>query len=263
MLASLVLLMTLAAGQPRVAALAGAEVDVELVLAVDTSRSMDYEEVRIQREGYVSALQHADFINAVRGGLTGRIAISYFEWAGEVDPASVLDWQVIETAEDATQFAQKLAARPIATQRRTSISAAIAYGTESILANSYRGMRQVIDVSGDGPNNIGQPVEGVRDKAVSAGIIINGLAIMLRPSGAAGFGSSSGLDDYYADCVIGGPGAFVLPVHTPEDFATAIRRKLVLEVSGRSPAPTLRRIATPPRTDCMMGELQWQQFLDR
>ncbi|SIQ44408.1 Protein of unknown function [Rhizobium sp. RU35A] len=266
MLASLALLTTLLAGPatpPSAARSASGDVDVELVLAVDTSRSMDYEEMRVQREGYVSALQHADFINAVRGGLIGRIAITYFEWAGEVDPASVLDWQIIETQADARAFAEKLAARPIATQRRTSISAAIAYGTQTILTNSYRGMRQVIDVSGDGPNNIGLPVEGVRDKAIEAGIIINGLAIMLRPTGAAAFGSSAGLDDYYGDCVIGGPGAFVMPVHKPEDFDTAIRRKLVLEVSGLAPDATLHRIAARTKTDCMMGELQWQQFQDR
>jgi hypothetical protein len=234
------------------------DVDVELVLAVDTSRSMDYEEVRIQREGYINALQHAEFINAVRGGLIGKIAISYFEWAGDVDPTSVIDWQVIETSQDAASFAEKLAARPIATQRRTSISAAIAYGATSIIANRYRGMRQVIDVSGDGPNNIGGPVEFARDKAVEAGIIINGLAIMLRPSGTTG-----GLDKYYGDCVIGGPGSFVLPVHAAEDFAVAIRRKLVMEVSGLS-TPKIHRIAAPApsKVDCLMGENQWREFFD-
>ena len=269
MLATLAMLMSLSA-LPYAAPAQGAagvktaavqsssgEVDVELVLAVDTSRSMDYEEVRIQREGYINALQHAEFINAVRGGLIGRIAISYFEWAGDVDPTSVIGWQVIETPEDAAAFAAKLAARPIATQRRTSISAAIAYGATSIVANPYRGMRQVIDVSGDGPNNIGGPVELARDKAVEAGIIINGLAIMLRPSGTTG-----GLDKYYGDCVIGGPGSFVLPVHKPEDFSVAIRRKLVMEVSGLT-SPKIHRIAAPAtKTDCLMGENQWREFFD-
>ncbi len=258
MLATLAMLISLTSSAALTAAASGGEVDVELVLAVDTSRSMDYEEVRIQREGYVQALQHPDFINAVRGGLIGKIAITYFEWAGEVDPTSVLDWQVIETAEDARTFAEKLAARPIATQRRTSISAAIAYGAETIVANQFDGMRQVIDVSGDGPNNIGQPVEPVRDKAVEAGIIINGLALMLRPSG-----TTTGLDRYYGDCVIGGPGSFVLPVHNIEDFSTAIRRKLVLEVSGIMPDGEVRRIAAEPKVDCMIGEMQWREFLDR
>jgi hypothetical protein len=256
MLATLAMLMNLSA--LPAAATAASEVDVELVLAVDTSRSMDYEEMRVQREGYISALQHQDFINAVRNGLTGRIAITYFEWAGEVDTSSVIDWQVIETADDAKAFADKLAARSIVTQRRTSISAAIGFGARTISENSYDGMRRVIDVSGDGPNNIGDPVEPARDKALEAGIIINGLALMLRPSG-----TSSGLDNYYGDCVIGGPGSFVLPVHDIEDFAVAIRRKLVLEVSGLTPEARVQRIAAEPKADCLMGEMQWQQFLDR
>lgn len=258
MLTTVAMLMSLSASPSLHAATTGGEVDVELALAVDVSRSMDYEEVRIQREGYVTALSHPEFINAVRGGLLGRIAISYYEWAGEVDPASVIDWQIIETEQDAQAFAAKLEARPIATQRRTSISAAISYGATSIIANSYRGMRQVIDVSGDGPNNIGVPVQPVRDKAVEAGIVINGLAIMLRPSGTSG-----GLDRYYSDCVAGGPGSFVLPVHEIEDFAIAVRRKLVMEVSNAAPVPTIHRIAAEPKSDCMAGERQWQEFQDR
>lgn len=235
----------------------GGEVDVELVLAVDVSRSMDFEEVRIQREGYVAAIRHPDFINAVRSGLIGRIAIAYYEWAGAVDPASVLGWQVIETMSDAEAFAAQLETRPIITQRRTSISAAIAEGTTMIVSNQFQGMRRVIDVSGDGPNNVGQPVVPVRDKAVEAGIVINGLAIMLRPSG-----TPASLDEYYADCVIGGPGAFVLPVHRIEDFAVAVRRKLVMEISGVVPPPQVRKIAME-EPDCLIGERQWQHFLDR
>ncbi|KKX27622.1 DUF1194 domain-containing protein [Rhizobium sp. LC145] len=256
MLTTLAILMSLSSGP--VIAQAGGQVDVELVLAVDTSRSMDFEEVRIQREGYVEALRHREFMDAVRNGLIGKIAISYFEWAGEVVPDSVIDWQVIEDEEDAAAFAARLEARPISTQRRTSISAAIAQGTTMIVANSFEGMRQVIDVSGDGPNNIGQPVVPIREKAIEAGIVINGLAIMLRPSGTPG-----GLDKYYGDCVIGGPGAFVLPVHKVEDFAVAIRRKLVLEISGLTPEPEVRRIVADPSVDCTVGERMWQDFLDR
>jgi hypothetical protein len=234
-------------------------VDVELVLAVDTSRSMDYEEVRVQREGYVEALKHKEFIDAVKTGLNGRIVISYFEWAGEVVPGSVMDWQVIENEQDAAAFAEKLEARPINTQRRTSISAAIAQGATMIVANSYHGIRQVIDVSGDGPNNSGNPVVPARDKAIEAGIVINGLALMLRPSGAPG-----GLDKYYGDCVIGGPGSFVLPVHDIDDFAIAVRRKLVMEISGLTAPATVQKTAgKQPNTDCLIGEKQWQDLFDR
>ncbi|CDZ26712.1 Protein of hypothetical function DUF1194 [Neorhizobium galegae bv. officinalis] len=261
MLTTLAMLMSLsaAATAPMVAQQKGGEVDVELVLAVDTSRSMDYEEVRIQREGYLEALKHKEFIDAVKTGLTGRIAISYFEWAGDVVPDSIIDWTIIENEQDAINFAAKLEARPINSQRRTSISAAITQGATMIVANSYHGMRQVIDISGDGPNNSGNPVVPVRGKALEAGIIINGLAIMLRPSGAPG-----GLDKYYGDCVIGGPGSFVLPVHKIEDFAVAVRRKLVLEISGLTPSPTVQKVASnQPSSDCLIGEKQWQDLFDR
>ncbi|MDR7142446.1 DUF1194 domain-containing protein [Rhizobium sp. BE258] len=258
MFETLAILMTLS-GSAAMPVQAGAgEVDVKLVLAVDTSRSMDFEEVRIQREGYVEALKHKEFIDAVKGGLTGRIAISYFEWAGFVVPGSVLDWHLIETESDAIAFADKLEQRPLNTQRRTSISTAITQGASMIVSSPYTAMRQVIDVSGDGTNNAGNPVAPTRDKAVEAGLIINGLALMLRPSGAPG-----GLDNYYADCVIGGPGAFVLPVYKIEDFGIAVRRKLVLEVSGLSPVPDIQKAAAPPKSDCMAGEKQWQDFFDR
>ncbi|MBX4953656.1 DUF1194 domain-containing protein [Rhizobium binae] len=258
MLTSLAVLMGLSGVVPTAQAAAN-EVDVTLVLAVDTSRSMDFEELGIQRQGYVEALKHKEFIDAVKGGLTGRIAISYFEWAGYVVQDSVIDWQVIATQQDAIAFADKLDARPIATQRRTSISTAIAQGVSMIIASSFRGRREVIDVSGDGPNNSGNPVTPVRDQAVASGMVINGLALMLRPSDAP-----DGLDKYYADCVIGGPGAFVLPVHKIEDFAVAVRRKLVMEISGLAAPATVQPIAgTEPATDCLIGEKQWRDLFER
>ncbi|NEJ72178.1 DUF1194 domain-containing protein [Rhizobium phaseoli] len=257
MLTTVAVLMGLSGLVPAAQA-GGNEVDVTLILAVDTSRSMDVEEIGIQREGYVEALKHKEFIDAVKGGLTGRIAISYFEWAGYVVQGSVIDWQVIETEADAIAFADKLDARPVATQRRTSISTAIAQGTSMIIASPFQGRREVIDVSGDGPNNSGNPVTPARDRAVEAGMVINGLAIMLRPSDAP-----DGLDTYYADCVIGGPGAFVLPVHKIEDFAVAVRRKLVLEISGLPPPATVRRIAGDAPADCLVGEKQWRDFFER
>ncbi|WP_049735178.1 DUF1194 domain-containing protein [Rhizobium ecuadorense] len=258
MLTTLAVLMGLSGVAP-VAEVGRSEVDVALVLAVDTSRSMDFEEIGIQRQGYVEALKHKEFIDAVKGGLTGRIAISYFEWAGYVVQDSVIDWQIIETEADAIAFADKLDARPVATQRRTSISTAIAQGASMIIASPFQGAREVIDVSGDGPNNSGNPVTPARDRAVEAGMVINGLAIMLRPSDAP-----DGLDKYYADCVIGGPGAFVLPVHKIEDFAVAVRRKLVLEISGLWPPATVREIAgDAPAADCLVGEKQWRDFFER
>ena len=255
MLTTLALLMSLTAGAEIAAA--DQEVDVELVLAVDVSGSMDLEEAQVQRAGYVDALRHADFINAVRDGLTGRIAITYFEWAGTIRDSSHLPWQIISGAEDANAFAAQLEARPIATRRGTSISSAIVYGAKLFDANGYSGMRRVIDISGDGPNNFGAPVTPARDAATALGIIINGLAIMIRPSAA--FGS---LDDYYSNCVIGGPGAFVLPVQEPEDFAIAIRRKLILEVSGAEPPGRVIRIAGGD-ADCLIGEKLRPSYMER
>ncbi|OBZ93149.1 hypothetical protein ADU59_23770 [Pararhizobium polonicum] len=235
-----------------------AQVDVALVLAVDMSGSMDLEEARVQRMGYVEALRHPDFINAVTAGLNGRIAISYFEWAGSVNETSVIGWQVIDEAQDAAAFAEQLASRPVYTRRGTSISNAISFATKLIAANPHDAMRRVIDISGDGPNNLGPPVDPARNAAVASGIVINGLAILIRPSGTQG-----SLDRYYADCVIGGPGSFVLPVHQPEDFAVAIRQKLVMEVSSREPPERIIPIQITPPTDCMIGEKLRPGFLDR
>ena len=244
MLTTLALLIGLTAA----AAVSGEEVDVELVLAVDVSRSMDIEEAEVQRAGYVNALRHPDFLNAVRGGLNGRIAITYFEWAGTISDSSHIPWQVISGPGEAGAFAALVEACPIAMRRGTSISGAIVYGARLFEGNGYSGLRRVIDISGDGPNNFGAPVTPARDTATALGIVINGHAIMIRPSAAYG-----SLDDYYANCVIGGPGAFVLPVRDPEDFAVAIRRKLILEVSGAEPPARVIRTAGPAY-DCMIGE---------
>ncbi|MCF3641220.1 DUF1194 domain-containing protein [Rhizobium sp. TRM95111] len=253
---ALAILTCLAWAAPAPTVAADEEVDVELVLAVDVSGSMDLEEAQIQRDGYVAALTHPDFLTAVQSGLTGRIAITYFEWAGRINPESFTAWQIISTAEEAETFAARLDERPIMTRRGTSISAALTYAVPLFDGNGFAGMRRVIDVSGDGPNNFGAPVTPARDAAIQLGIVVNGLAIMVRPSVAYG-----ALDRYYADCVIGGPGAFVLPVHKREDFAQAIRRKLILEVSGRE-APA--RIVPAAAADCMIGErLRPGLFLDR
>ncbi|NVD42824.1 DUF1194 domain-containing protein [Ensifer sp. HO-A22] len=229
--------------------MAAEPVDVELMLAVDISGSMDLEEAHVQRTGYVEALRHPDFVAAVKGGYLGRIALGYFEWAGLVNENSVIAWQVIDDAEDAKAFAAKLEARPIGTRRATSLSNAISFATSLIEGNEFSGTRRILDISGDGPNNTGPPVISARTDTLARGIIINGLAIMIRPS--VSFGP---LDRYYRDCVIGGPSSFVLAVHEPEDFAVAIRQKLVMEVSGRSTADRFQLAAGEPATDCTIGE---------
>ncbi len=249
LVAALATLLSLSAygGPTSAAAEAGTDVDLELVLAVDISGSMDLEEAQVQRAGYVAALTHPDFLSAIREGFQGRIAISYFEWGGTIGKNSQMPWALIETSDDAARFAKLIKERPFASLRGTSLSAAIAYGSKLFDGNGYAGVRRVIDISGDGPNNYGAPVTPARDAATSLGIVVNGLAIMIRPSAAYG-----PLDRYYADCVIGGPGAFVVSVQEPEDFAIAIRRKLILEVSGTQPPATIIPVAGD--SDCMIGE---------
>ena len=227
-------------------------VDVELVLAVDVSQSMDYGEHELQRQGYVAALLHPQVLSAIRGGIYGRVAIAYVEWGAT--QTVMTPWALIEDAAGAGRFAEALAAAPIRTIHGTSISGALGYAASLFESNGYEGLRQVIDVSGDGPNSSGAPVVPIRDAVLAQGFIVNGLPIMLRePSNT--FYSIPDLDIYYADCVIGGPGSFVLPVDDPSQLADAIRQKLVLEIAGAPPRLTTVAETRPaPRIDCLIGE---------
>lgn len=230
-------------------------VDLELVLAVDVSRSMDVEEQRIQREGYVAAFRHPDIVDAVRSGALGRIAVTYFEWAGAGDQAVVVvPWTLIESATDAEAFADQLGTASRARLPGTSISGAMAQAGD-LFGLAYRGYRQAVDISGDGPNNSGRPVEPARDRLVAQGVTINGLPIMLNTVSALGYGGIPNLDRYYQDCVIGGPGAFVIAVRSMGEFAEAIRRKLILEIAGL-PAQVIRaaEVVAEAKTDCLIGE---------
>jgi hypothetical protein len=225
------------------------QVDVELVLAVDVSSSMDNDEFALQRAGYVEALRHPDFVKAVLSGMRGRIALTYFEWAGTVHEDSVIPWQIIDGPDSANDFAAKLALRPLGGFGATAISSAVTFGASLFERNAVKGEKRVIDISGDGPNNSGMPVAPARDAVVSSGIVINGLPILIRPSR-----SFEDLDLYYAECVTGGPGSFVLPIHVVSEFATAIRRKLILEVSGPIDAPEMVKANAVEPFDCLVGE---------
>jgi len=235
---------------------APATVDVELVLAVDISTSMDEREFALQRAGYVEAIRHPDFIKAVRAGSNGRIAIAYFEWAGTIRDDAVLAWQIIDGSDSANAFADRIAARPFRSFRGTSISGALAFGTGLFGQTAFKGERRVIDISGDGPNNTGPPVTAERDAAVAKGIVVNGLPILISPSP-----TFSHLDRYYAECVTGGPGSFVLPIYAASEFSTAIRRKLILEVSGIAGTATVRIDAEAP-IDCLQGERDRRFYSD-
>lgn len=263
------------------AAAADQQVDLELVLAVDVSRSIDADEAALQRAGYIEAIRHPDFLRAIKTGHHGRIAISYFEWAGNVRQESIVPWQIIDSQESAEAFAgsiggdtndrlnalaellgsdgfaKRLGRDPSGGLRGTSISSALIFATGLIAAAPFAEERRVIDVSGDGPNNAGSPVLEARDAALSTGIVINGLPLLIRPTP-----TYKQLDQYYADCVIGGPGSFMLPVYDMSEFATAIRRKLILEVSGAEPPARIMLTGEGEWTDCLRGERDRRLFSD-
>ena len=252
----------LAALLPGGAARAQTAVDVELVLAVDTSQSMDAGEHQLQRAGYVAALLHPDVLDAIASGIHGRVAITYVEWGGPYSQEVAVPWTLVEDQASAQGFAAALAARPLRTIRGTSISGALGFAAGLFEGNGFDGFRRVIDVSGDGPNSSGTPVVPARDAALEQGLVVNGLPIMLREPGYSPW-SIPDLDIYYADCVIGGPGSFVLPVDDPGELADAIRQKLVLEIAGAPPRLLpAADIARPPRIDCLIGEKLRQRWSD-
>ena len=240
----------------------GPDVDVALVLAVDISYSMDHEEQALQRDGYIAALSSPEVIDAIRKGMVGKIAVTYIEWAGTQIRHVVADWHIIEDTASARAFTDILRAAPIRRGRRTSITGAIEISVEQLRAAKLRPIRRVIDISGDGPNNEGIPVTIARDRALRAGVIINGLPIVIKRNYNSSFDIEN-LDDYYADCVIGGPGSFMNVVTEREQFRAAIRSKILREVaqSTQSDAPSGQSQAG--RTDCMLGERQWRQNWDR
>ena len=238
---------------------AAVPVDVELVLAVDISYSMDPEEQALQREGYIAALTSVEFMQALKQGMHGKVAVTYFEWAGQSEQRVVVPWRLIEGPESADAFVGEIARAPMRRAARTSISGALLFGAYLFEGSGYRGVRRVIDISGDGTNNNGPLVALTRDDVLAKGITVNGLPIMLNRANFGGVDLPE-LDIYFEDCVIGGPGAFVVPIREREKFKEAIRTKLILEVAGRTPEPRIvPAAANAPRVSCTIGERMWQQ----
>ncbi len=220
---------------------------------------MDPDEQALQREGYILALTSREFLQALREGANGKVAVTYFEWAGFTDQKIVMPWRLIEGPESADAVGAEIAAAPYRRASRTSISGALTFAKPLFDHSGYRGLRRVIDVSGDGANNNGPPVVPIREDVLAAGITINGLPIMLkRPN--PGTMDIEDLDIYYEDCVIGGPGAFVVPIRERQKFVEATRTKLLLEIAGREPE---RRVipasADKPRISCTIGEKLWNE----
>jgi hypothetical protein len=245
---------------------AAERVDIELVLAVDVSLSMSPGELEIQRHGYAAALTHDTVLQAIADGAYGKIAITYVEWAGTTMQRVVVPWTVIANRADAERVVAQMSAQPPNSARRTSISAALEFAGDLFAESEFEGMKRVIDVSGDGPNNQGGPVDAVRDQLVAQGITINGLPLMTTGGYSSVFDVPH-LDRYYSDCVIGGPGAFMVPVNDWPQFPEAVRRKLVMELAGRgSPLRAAEEAAHPPvmlaagesGMDCLVGEKMWR-----
>ncbi|MET3967784.1 MULTISPECIES: DUF1194 domain-containing protein [Bradyrhizobium] len=232
-------------------------VDVELVLAVDVSYSMDPGELLLQREGYAEAIVSNEFLQALKAGPNRRLALVYVEWSGPNDQKIIVPWRLIDSRESAAVVAAEIAKAPVRTGSRTSISGAINFALPLFDADPYRGLRRVIDVSGDGVNNDGSPVTIARDAALARGITINGLPIMLEGR----LPSQMDIDDldlYYEDCVIGGSGSFMVTIRSRDGFKEAIRTKLVLEVAGGVPRDRIVSVTErEPRISCLIGEAIW------
>ncbi|WP_431283757.1 DUF1194 domain-containing protein [Humitalea sp. 24SJ18S-53] len=213
-------------------------VDVALVLAADVSSSMDDDEVLLQRDGCRAALTGAEVLGRVAAGTHGAIAVAWIDWSGLEFQQVVLPWARIDGPSSAATWADALARAPLpppGRRRGTSISGGIDSALRLLAALPWPATRRVIDISGDGVNNSGRPVEALRDQALDLGVTINGLVIEGTDPRLGGVAPPGRLADYFRDTVIGGQGAFVLETHGFGDFATAMRRKLVREIAGHPP----------------------------
>ena len=236
-----------------------AQVDIELVLAVDVSYSMDLDELAVQREGYAQAVTSSEFLKALKSGPHGKVSITYFEWAAAHDQKVIIPWRVVDGPESADAVAAEIMKAPLRRASRTSISGAINFGMQLFGENPFKGLRKVIDISGDGPNNNGEPVLIARDAALEKGITINGLPVMVKQASYATMDIEQ-LDIYYEDCVIGGPGSFMVVIKDRARFKEAIRTKLTLEVAEHQrPAVVIPAQAKTQRISCTAGEQLWRE----
>lgn len=206
-------------------------VDLELVLASDVSASIDAEEATLQRAGYLAALTSPEVVDTIARGVLGRIAIAYVEWAGS--QRTIVGWTVIEDLVSARAFAIALQSAPLSSGATTSISGALDYSASLFDANGFEGTRRVIDISGDGRNYAGRPLGFARADVLAGGITINALPMLhLDTDGSV---LNPGLDTYYSQRVVGGPGAFMVPALGANAFPDAILKKLIIEIAGVNP----------------------------
>ncbi len=229
---SLLLILTAAIGSVQLAA-AQPQVDLELVLLADATGSIDDGEIRFQREGYAQAITDPTVISAIRSTAYGQIAITYVEWGDLGSQDVVVGWTVVDGPRAAHAFATALLDPPRRARGRNAIGAALLFGKALIDSNGLEGVRRVIDISADSANNWNGPsIEVARADVLAAGITINGLAILCRS--CSGRPISYDLEAAFSERIVGGPGAFVVTADSPDTFANAVRRKLVLEIAGIS-----------------------------
>jgi hypothetical protein len=199
-------------------------VDLQLVLAVDSSGSINADEFHLQMAGLTAAFRNPLILEAIKRGAVGAIAVTLVEWSSVEQQHQSIAWTMISDEESMSMFADQVAAAPrFIPGGSTSVSDALNYSGRMFAASGFASPRRVIDVSGDGSNNSGIPPDSVRDRLVEAGIVINGLAIL---------NDEPNLKDYYAASVIGGPGAFVLVAESYETFSDAILSKLITEIAA-------------------------------
>ena len=235
-----------------------APVDLELVIAVDISGSVDPDEAALQRQGYVKAFRDPAVFKAIQGGFIGAIGVTYMEWAGNHHQRHLVKWTRITDAATAADFAAALEFEPTTVNVWTSISGAMLAGARAFEDSPFEGTRRVIDISGDGANNDGVPVLAARESVLQQRLTINGLPIVNDRPSRFGRRQVPNLDLYYTDCVIGGPGAFIIVANGFEDYARAVRRKLILEIAGvpqpPRPLPLLQPAQSQVRPPCNVGE---------
>jgi len=222
------------------AALAAEPVDLLLVLSSDVSRSVDHPKFLLQREGYAAAVSNTQVLDAIKSGPHGKIALCFVEWSGYGAQKLVIDWAVIDGAGSARKFGDQLVELPRSFADRTSISGGIDFAAAQFERSPYEAPRRTIDVSGDGTNNAGREVRLARDEAVAKGIVINGLVILSErqmPWNAEHTNPPGGLENYYRDNVIGGPGAFVMVAENFQSFGRAIIKKMIAEIAALRVGP--------------------------
>jgi hypothetical protein len=245
LVSSLLTLDAVLLGQTRPASAAD-QMDLLLVLSSDVSRSVDHPEFLLQREGYAAALTDPHVMDAIKSGPHQRIAVCFVEWSGFGAQKLVVDWAMIDSPAAARKFGDQLLELPRSFADRTSISGGIEFAMAQLERAPFEATQLTIDVSGDGTNNAGRDVRLARDEAVAKGIVINGLVILSggQPEStwnAQHVNPPGGLEKYYGENVIGGPGAFVLVAESFNSFGRAIIKKMIAEIAILSPARTFVR----------------------